>query len=166
MLVTGLAHHIMGQLDQGTGGLTFAFAADKFVVKGFVGFAFGLLVLDGFSPLGVICKLYYGCGSFIKFIIALDRHFSLFQKLHGGRLVLDIGSHGFGNLDKLFSVGLCHDNFFVDRAGCCGITRIGQDGNPPSNFFWGKLEAIWSLGEVVTLKDAEGEVLATYAVGP
>ena len=45
-------------------------------------------------------------------------------------------------------------------------TRIGQDGNPPSNFFWGKLEAIWSLGEVVTLKDAEGEVLATYAVGP
>jgi LysM repeat protein len=45
-------------------------------------------------------------------------------------------------------------------------TRIGQDGNPPANFFWGKLEAIWSLGEVVTLEDADGNVIATYAVGP
>ncbi len=44
-------------------------------------------------------------------------------------------------------------------------TRIGQDGNPPFNFFWGKLEAIWSLGEVATLKDADGEVVATYTVG-
>jgi LysM repeat protein len=45
-------------------------------------------------------------------------------------------------------------------------TRIGQDGNPPSNFFWGKLEAIWSPGEVATLKDAQGNVIATYTVQP
>jgi LysM repeat protein len=44
-------------------------------------------------------------------------------------------------------------------------TRVGQDGNPPSNFYWGKLEAVWSLGDVVTLKDARGLVLATYTVG-
>ena len=44
-------------------------------------------------------------------------------------------------------------------------TRVGQDGNPPSNFYWGKLEAVWSLGDVVTLKDAQGAVLATYTVG-
>ena len=44
-------------------------------------------------------------------------------------------------------------------------TRVGQDGNPPSNFYWGKLEAVWSLGDVVTLKDAQGLVLATYTVG-
>jgi len=43
-------------------------------------------------------------------------------------------------------------------------TRVGQDGNPPSNFYWGKLEAVWSLGDVVTLKDAQGLVLATYTV--
>jgi LysM repeat protein len=45
-------------------------------------------------------------------------------------------------------------------------SRIGQDGNPPTNFFWGKLEAIWSPGEVATLKDAEGVVIATYVVQP
>ena len=44
-------------------------------------------------------------------------------------------------------------------------TRVGQDGNPPSNFYWGKLEAVWSLGDVVTLEDAQGLVLATYTVG-
>lgn len=43
-------------------------------------------------------------------------------------------------------------------------TRIGQDGNPPGSFFWGKLEAIWSPGEVGTLKDAEGNTIATYTV--
>ncbi len=45
-------------------------------------------------------------------------------------------------------------------------TRIGQDGNPTGNFFWGKLEAIWSPGETATLSDADGEVVATYSVGP
>jgi LysM repeat protein len=43
-------------------------------------------------------------------------------------------------------------------------TRVGEDGNPPSNFFWGKLEAIWSLGEVATLKDADGQPVSTFAV--
>ncbi|MFC2037663.1 lamin tail domain-containing protein [Chloroflexota bacterium] len=45
-------------------------------------------------------------------------------------------------------------------------TRPGQDGNPLSSLFWGKLEAVWSLGEVASLKNAEGEVIATHAVGP
>jgi LysM repeat protein len=44
-------------------------------------------------------------------------------------------------------------------------TRVGQDSNPPSNFYWGKLQAVWSPGDVVTLKDAQGVVLATYTVG-
>ena len=44
-------------------------------------------------------------------------------------------------------------------------TRVGQDGNPPANFYWGKLEPVWSVGDVVTLKDAQGAVLATYTVG-
>jgi len=44
-------------------------------------------------------------------------------------------------------------------------SRIGQDGSPPSNFYWGKLEAVWSPGDVVTLKDAAGTVLATLTVG-
>lgn len=45
-------------------------------------------------------------------------------------------------------------------------TRIGQDGTPPANFYWGKLEAVWSRGEVATLKDQNGETLATYTVSP
>jgi LysM repeat protein len=45
-------------------------------------------------------------------------------------------------------------------------TRIGQDGNPPANFYWGKLEAIWSTGETVTLKDANGVAVSTLIVGP
>jgi LysM repeat protein len=45
-------------------------------------------------------------------------------------------------------------------------TRIGQDGNPPANFYWGKLEALWSVGEVLVLKDADGMTLSTFAVGP
>jgi len=44
-------------------------------------------------------------------------------------------------------------------------TRLGQDGSPPANFYWGKLTAIWSPGEVVTLKNDLGEVIATYPVG-
>ncbi len=45
-------------------------------------------------------------------------------------------------------------------------TRIGQDGTPPANFYWGKLEAVWSRGEVATLKDKNGETLSTYTVSP
>jgi LysM repeat protein len=44
-------------------------------------------------------------------------------------------------------------------------TRVGQDGNPPANFYWGKPEPVWSAGDVITLKDAQGTVLATYTVG-
>jgi LysM repeat protein len=45
-------------------------------------------------------------------------------------------------------------------------TRIGQDGNPPANFYWGKLEAVWSPGEVATLKDAGGTIVSTLTAGP
>ena len=45
-------------------------------------------------------------------------------------------------------------------------TRSGQDNNPPANFFWGKLVSVWSAGEVATLKDAEGNVVATFSVRP
>jgi len=44
-------------------------------------------------------------------------------------------------------------------------TRVGQDGSPPANFYWGKLEPVWSAGDVVTLKDAQGAVLDTFTVG-
>ena len=44
-------------------------------------------------------------------------------------------------------------------------THIGQDGNPPANFYWGKLEALWTLGETATLTNAEGEVVSTYVLG-
>jgi hypothetical protein len=45
-------------------------------------------------------------------------------------------------------------------------TRIGQDGNPPGSFFWGKLEAIWGVGEQATLMDADRAVVATYSIQP
>jgi hypothetical protein len=45
-------------------------------------------------------------------------------------------------------------------------SRVGQDGNPPGSFYWGKLEAIWSPGELATLKTAEGAIVFTYTVGP
>ena len=44
-------------------------------------------------------------------------------------------------------------------------TRVGQDGSPPANFYWGKLAPVWSAGDVVTLKDAQGTVLDTFTVG-
>ncbi len=44
-------------------------------------------------------------------------------------------------------------------------TGVGVDGSPPANYYWGRLQPIWSLGDVVTLKDAQGTVLATYTVG-
>ena len=45
-------------------------------------------------------------------------------------------------------------------------SRTGQDGNPLSSLFWGKLQAVWSSGVVATLKSVEGRVVTTYAVGP
>ena len=43
-------------------------------------------------------------------------------------------------------------------------TRIGQDGNPPADLFWGKLEAVWSPGDVATLKDAAGATVSTFVI--
>jgi LysM repeat protein len=43
-------------------------------------------------------------------------------------------------------------------------SRIGQDGSPSANFYWGKLTAIWTPGERATLRDANGAVVATYTV--
>ncbi len=58
-------------------------------------------------------------------------------------------------------------NFRLWKGGSVIVhTRIGQDGSPPANFYWGKLGAIWSPGEVATLKNALGEVIATYTVAP
>jgi len=57
-------------------------------------------------------------------------------------------------------------NFRLWAGGAVTVfTRVGQDGNPPSNFYWGKLEPIWSPGVVVALKDDQGAVIATYTVG-
>ncbi len=58
-------------------------------------------------------------------------------------------------------------NFRLWKGGSVTVhTRIGQDGSPPANFYWGKLAAIWSPGEVATLKNALGEVVATRTVVP
>ena len=56
-------------------------------------------------------------------------------------------------------------NFRLWNGGSAIVhTRIGEDGNPPANFYWGKLEALWAPGDVATLKDKEGQVIATYTV--
>jgi LysM repeat protein len=58
-------------------------------------------------------------------------------------------------------------NFRLWAGGSATVhTRIGQDGNPPANFYWGKLEAIWSPGEIATLKNSLGEIIATYTIRP
>jgi len=58
-------------------------------------------------------------------------------------------------------------NFRLWKGGSVIVhSRIGQDGNPPANFYWGKLEAIWVPGEIATIKDAAGQTIATYTVGP
>jgi LysM repeat protein len=44
-------------------------------------------------------------------------------------------------------------------------SRAGQDGQPLSSLFWGRSEPAWAAGEVVALRNAEGEVLTTYVVG-
>ena len=56
-------------------------------------------------------------------------------------------------------------NFRLWKGGSAIVhTRIGEDGNPPANFYWGKLEALWEPGEVATLRDDEGQVVDTYTV--
>lgn len=56
-------------------------------------------------------------------------------------------------------------NFRLWKGGSAIVhTRIGEDGNPPANFYWGKLEALWEPGEVATLTDDEGRVVDTYTV--
>jgi LysM repeat protein len=58
-------------------------------------------------------------------------------------------------------------NFRLWAGGSATVhTRIGQVGNPPANFYWGKLEAIWSPGEIATLKNSLGEIIATYTIRP
>lgn len=58
-------------------------------------------------------------------------------------------------------------NFRLWAGGSVTIhTRIGTDGNPPANLYWGKLEPVWSPGEVVSLKDAEGVEISRVTVGP
>jgi hypothetical protein len=41
-------------------------------------------------------------------------------------------------------------------------TEAGQNG--PSDLYWGSEEALWSAGETVTLRDAEGTEQATFVV--
>lgn len=56
-------------------------------------------------------------------------------------------------------------NFRLWKGGSAIVhTRIGEDGNPPANFYWGKLEALWGSGEGATLRDRAGEVIDTYTV--
>lgn len=44
-------------------------------------------------------------------------------------------------------------------------TRLGQDGSPAVNqLYWGKLKGMWTVGEVVTLKDTAGAAVATFTV--
>ncbi len=58
-------------------------------------------------------------------------------------------------------------NFRLWAGGGVAVhSRIGQDGSPPANFYWGKLEAVWSPGEIATLKDAAGVTISTYVVEP
>jgi LysM repeat protein len=45
-------------------------------------------------------------------------------------------------------------------------TRTGQNGNPVTSLFWGKMDTVWSPGEVATLRNAVGEVITTYIVSP
>jgi LysM repeat protein len=58
-------------------------------------------------------------------------------------------------------------NFRLWRNGSATVhTRMGQDGNPPSHFYWKKLEPVWSAGEEARLENAAGETVSTYIVEP
>lgn len=43
-------------------------------------------------------------------------------------------------------------------------TRSGQNGNPAFNFFWNKLQPLWSPGEEATLTDSSGTVISRFVV--
>lgn len=45
-------------------------------------------------------------------------------------------------------------------------TKIGQDGEPITSLFWGRIEPVWIPGEVATLRNAEGVTIVTYVVNP
>jgi LysM repeat protein len=56
-------------------------------------------------------------------------------------------------------------NFRLWKGGSAIVhTGIGEDGNPPANFYWGKLEALWTPGEIATLRDRDNQVIDTYTV--
>lgn len=43
-------------------------------------------------------------------------------------------------------------------------TRVGRDGEPPLTLYWGMPQAMWSIGEVATLKNAAGDTVAVYPI--
>lgn len=43
-------------------------------------------------------------------------------------------------------------------------TGVGED-DPPSDFYWGRLQAAWAPGELLTLRDAAGQVVHTLVSG-
>lgn len=45
-------------------------------------------------------------------------------------------------------------------------TRIGQDGDPITSLFWGRLDPVWVPGEAATLRNTEGVTIFTYVVNP
>jgi hypothetical protein len=58
-------------------------------------------------------------------------------------------------------------NFRLWKGGSATVhTRDGQDGNPPSHFYWNELKPIWATGEEATLENAAGETIFTYTVAP
>jgi hypothetical protein len=58
-------------------------------------------------------------------------------------------------------------NFRLWAGGSVTVhTRVGADGNPPANLYWGKLEPVWSAGEVVRLRDSQGAEISTATVEP
>lgn len=58
-------------------------------------------------------------------------------------------------------------NFRLWKGGSVTVhTGDGQDGNPPSHFYWKELKPVWSAGEQATLENAAGETIFTYIVEP
>jgi LysM repeat protein len=58
-------------------------------------------------------------------------------------------------------------NFRLWAGGSVTVhTRVGTDGNPPANLYWGKLEPVWSAGEVIRLRDGQGAEISSATVGP
>ena len=44
-------------------------------------------------------------------------------------------------------------------------TRVGMDGSPPANLYWGRWEPVWSTGERLVLTDDTGSVIVSTIVG-